>query len=472
MGYDLLNEPLGVTDPLYYPNRQDGYAALWQFYDELYQTVRTQDPEHMIVLEGVPSDKDWETLPNPSAFGWENVMYQFHYYGFRFNAAGQIDGTLDLDQQREYLISGADPACAERPDDEKFCGKLAFSRQAEYGVPVLIGEFNGFDQRDIWDLFLETFEAQGWGWAMWSYKHDPARESWGWVTRTRGTDDPPVVGRDSLEELSQKFARYATVSSYDPNVTLVRLLTAAQTRAQPVDQPSAAGRTPDEVRRRWSRVAFDQPFLDRPVLAAGIETFDGPNPAGLRFKDLDREGFQVRVEEERSRDWEVWHRSEVVGYFALPAGTIYSQSGTVIGEAGRVTVRQQGQTWQTLRLQHIYADPVVVMTMTTAHGAQPAHVRLRQVQGDTFEYRIEEWDYLDQRHVREALDYIVLEAGMHRLADGRPIEAGKVAADHNWRHVPYQGGFCRAASHDQSMPDRGRGPGGGHAGTGCSGRRL
>jgi len=445
MGYDLLNEPFGAIDPLYYPDIHDGYEALGEFYDQLYSAVRQKDPHHIIVMEAIPVDKDWDTLPDPADYNWQNVVYQFHYYGFKFNSAGKIDGVLDRDQQALYLVSGNDPACEQYPDDDKFCGKVLYSKQDEYDVPVLIGEFSGFNQRENWDLYLKTFNKEGWSWTMWSYKHHPPREEWGLYTHRYYNDEAPNVGADDITTLEQKFSLYDTLSHHELNVSLGKILGDYFSREHIVTQPAVAGRTPEEVKRKWYKVHFEEKFKKTPVLIAGIETFNGPDTAGVRMKGVNKGGFQVKLEEERSGDPEVWHLPEVVSYFAVQPGTILDDEGAVIGEAGHVTgFQRNGSQWHTVTLKNEYTDPVVFMQIVTYHGRQPSHIRLRNVDSTSFQYQIEEWDYLDQKHLMEKIAFIVLEKGSHALTNGLGIEVGAVNVDHSWSSVVYGGSYSTA----------------------------
>jgi hypothetical protein len=445
MGYDLLNEPFGVLDEHYYPVRQDGYDALWSLYDMLYDAIRAIDPKHIIVMEGVPSDKDWNTLPNPADVHWQNVVYQFHYYGFKFNEEGEIDGILDLEEQELYLVSGNDPDCELSPADSKFCGKVLYSKQDEYNVPVLIGEFNGFNIRAIWDLYIKTFNNLDWNWTMWSYKHHPKRQEWGLYTHMGYQGEDPDVTLDDALTLEEKFEQYDTRYHHAPNATLVKVVSDYFEQAQIISQPAEAGRTANAVNRKWYKVPFDKIFQKTPVLIAGIETYDGPNTSGIRIKRLNKKGFRVKIEEERSGDPETWHRTEVVGYFAIETGTILSSSGQVLGEAGTETVYQKnGSQWHTVHLQNEYVDPVVFMQMTTFHGRQPSHIRIRNIGPNAFEYQIEEWDYLNQKHLLEKISYVVMEQGSHELTNGKAVEVGTVNADHNWLTVPYATDFAEA----------------------------
>ena len=76
------------------------------------------------------------------------------------------------------------------------------------------------------------------------------------------------------------------------------------------------GRTPDAVTDDDYRIGFD-----------------GPDTAGLRYRNLGRSSVDVFVEEERSRDGETNHTTETVGYLVTAPGELFA-SGTGSDPAG------------------------------------------------------------------------------------------------------------------------------------------
>mgnify|MGYP001827082056 CR=1 FL=1 len=114
--------------------------------------------------------------------------------------------------------------------------------------------------------------------------------------------------------------------------------------------------------------------------------------------------------------------------------------GVVIGEAGSISRRQSnGRQWHTVNLTEVHASPVVIMNLVTHAGKQPTHVRLRNVGPSSFEFQLEEWDYLDGSHIEEQLHYVVLQSGIHELPGQRRLEAGRIKADHRFKYVPLGG---------------------------------
>lgn len=53
-------------------------------------------------------------------------------------------------------------------------------------------------------------------------------------------------------------------------------------------------------------------------------------------------------------------------------------------------------------------QPIVTMKPVSFKGSSPCHVRLRNVTSSGFEYRIEEWDYLDGGHRSELMQWVAI----------------------------------------------------------------
>ena len=107
--------------------------------------------------------------------------------------------------------------------------------------------------------------------------------------------------------------------------------------------------------------------------------------------------------------------------------------GITIGESGTLTVVQSDPSdWFTVNLQHTYVDPVVIMQPLSHLGDEPAHIRIRNITTNRFEFKVEEWEYLDLSHFAEDVSYLVMERGIHTLSDGTVVEAGKGLVDGDW----------------------------------------
>ncbi|WP_144240087.1 DsbA family protein [Haladaptatus cibarius] len=126
------------------------------------------------------------------------------------------------------------------------------------------------------------------------------------------------------------------------------------------------------------------------------------------------------------------------------------------GEAGSITTSQPDRDdWFSESLSTSYDSPTVIAKSLTYDGAEPAHVRLRNVGNDGFQYRIEEWEYEDGPHTSETFGYAVLEAGTHSL-DGVKTESGRVTTDDDFQSVSFQQDFSdRPVVFSQAQSRRG-----------------
>ncbi|WP_440007331.1 DsbA family protein [Halomicrococcus sp. SG-WS-1] len=81
--------------------------------------------------------------------------------------------------------------------------------------------------------------------------------------------------------------------------------------------PFEVGRTGWQVTDDWHEISFDGDYAD-PQFVADIQTYNGPDTATVRYRNLSSDGVEVHVDEERSDDDETNHWSaERVGYLVF-----------------------------------------------------------------------------------------------------------------------------------------------------------
>ena len=134
VAYDLVNEPT--------KRHEAGTGRLqWDVMDRMYDAIREVDEYHVISIEGV-----WypNCLPNPAEYGWENVLYQYHFYNWNYSNG--------LSNEYFYTLM------------------FALYTMTNYNVPKLVGEFNFFGAKEEWSKYLCLYDDLGWNWTIWSYK--------------------------------------------------------------------------------------------------------------------------------------------------------------------------------------------------------------------------------------------------------------------------------------------------------------
>ena len=166
IAYDLVNEPTKKTEA--------GTGTLqWKVMDRMYDAIREVDTHHVISIEGV-----WypNSLPNPDRYGWENVLYQYHFYNWNH----------DKGVSNEMFYSAM----------------FALYAQSDYNVPKFVGEFNFFGNKDAWSKYLVQYDELGWGWTIWSYKIVSVGwwdSSWGLVVNKLDLQNAPGTPIEDYE---------------------------------------------------------------------------------------------------------------------------------------------------------------------------------------------------------------------------------------------------------------------------------
>ena len=164
-GYDLLNEPSATG------------TIQFDVYDRLYKAIRAIDKDHALFIQSI-----WEPyhLPDPSFYGWQNVVYEYHFYGW--------DVEKDAEGQMAFIQSKV---------------KMA-NEDTNYDVPLLVGEFTFFSNENSWNA-MDIFEEQGWSYTSWTFKVTGKNSSWGMFT----SDDKRKVDiyKDSYETIKEKWSK-------------------------------------------------------------------------------------------------------------------------------------------------------------------------------------------------------------------------------------------------------------------------
>ncbi len=80
-----------------------------------------------------------------------------------------------------------------------------------------------------------------------------------------------------------------------------------------------AGLTTKSVTHQWYNLSFDTEFHDLPFFIAEMQTCAGSDTATIRSQNMSITAIELKIEEEQSRDSEVNHIKEVVGYFTIGA---------------------------------------------------------------------------------------------------------------------------------------------------------
>lgn len=145
-----------------------------------------------------------------------------------------------------------------------------------------------------------------------------------------------------------------------------------------------------------------------PVLITCAQTFNEADPFTVRFNTQTATSAQLFLDEEQSKDAEKVHASERLAALSLVAGNLNDKDNNFVAVAGQTSLTH---TWKTVALPRKFTKPVVLFGGQPI-GNDPATIRVRNVTANSFEVRIEEWNYLDKIVPARTVSYIVVEGSV------------------------------------------------------------
>lgn len=151
-----------------------------------------------------------------------------------------------------------------------------------------------------------------------------------------------------------------------------------------------------------ARVSFETAYSAPPVVLAQTQTVEGSHPVVARTA-VDRDGFDLRVQEEES---DTWHATETVGYVAIPRdlSTLWGRDVTV-GVAG------VDDAWTTVPLDG-HPTPVssLLVGINSVRGPDTVNPRFRNLSASSVELAVQEGRSRDAEtnHVVERVGYVAV----------------------------------------------------------------
>lgn len=158
--YDILNEPT-------YEYAGPTTKECWDIFDQIYDAIRENGDNHVITMEGC---WDFGKLPDPKDYGWENVQYEYHWYNWWTDVL---------------------------PYDVLYAYHDFWNIGRDYDVPVLIGEFTCFEDKEAWENALELYDERYYSWTIWNYKTCVT----GWWTSSWGVYTCQMKAITEIEDL-------------------------------------------------------------------------------------------------------------------------------------------------------------------------------------------------------------------------------------------------------------------------------
>ena len=148
-------------------------------------------------------------------------------------------------------------------------------------------------------------------------------------------------------------------------------------------------------------------FDKQPIVILGPISFNGSQPAVSRLSQIDKSGFNIKVQEYNYLDG--FHVNETIDYFAIQPG-IYqftdSLGATVLIEAG--TFEVNASNWHQQRFETDFSEiPVMFASVQTYRGMDAVTERVRKLTKSGFEVKLFEEEKLQSGgHLQEKVGYV------------------------------------------------------------------
>ncbi len=190
------------------------------------------------------------------------------------------------------------------------------------------------------------------------------------------------------------------------------------------------------INHEWGKVYFEKNFIN-PIVVASSPTVNEPQPALVRIRNVDQEGFEIHIEE-----WDYLdglHPFETVSYVVIEEGT-YLLGNEMKIEAGKFSGSTSSED---ILLQQTYgAIPVILTQVVTANEPDAVTSRVEGISQRSFKHMLQEQEITSKEHKAESINYIACEPGQGELP-GIQYEIGTIvdSVTHDWFDINSQMDF-------------------------------
>ncbi|WP_462324840.1 GDSL-type esterase/lipase family protein, partial [Desulfoplanes sp.] len=131
--------------------------------------------------------------------------------------------------------------------------------------------------------------------------------------------------------------------------------------------------------------------------------------------DFDRDGLIQILDPDSDNDGDTDGYEINNGFDPLDPASV--SQGKILPKIDSGVIVVEG-VWQRVGFTYTYNDPVVVAGPLGVNEDEPATIRIRNVDANGFEIKIQEWGYQDNVHIGETVGYLVMERGKYTLDGG------------------------------------------------------
>ncbi|WP_267642351.1 succinylglutamate desuccinylase/aspartoacylase domain-containing protein [Haloarchaeobius amylolyticus] len=175
-------------------------------------------------------------------------------------------------------------------------------------------------------------------------------------------------------------------------------------------------------------------------------TLDADNPmlmhrvAGL----LDRPGFICETTEKQPLDeqiqWHLYTVEHVMNQYGQQRGTPRTTTGGDVDF--HASTLSLDDYWQSFQFDQSLSYPAIVAPSMSYNGSDPAHPRIDDDSNSGGTARVEEWNYLNDKHYTESAGMLAFPANtVTRSDDGKLVQSSRKNVGDQWEYVEFDEPF-------------------------------
>jgi hypothetical protein len=195
------------------------------------------------------------------------------------------------------------------------------------------------------------------------------------------------------------------------------------------------------VDHEWTTVELNKTFQN-PVVVAGPLSLNDQEPAVVRIRNVNSNGFDIRLQEYQDGQ----HAKEEVSFLVMEMGNYILEDGTRIEALTFDTKAMYSSFDTTPFLSKFTTNPVVMTSITTFNGQRAVTGRIHNVSNNSFDYSLQEEEFSSEDHPQETVGCIAWEPSKGEI-DGTQFEIATVQdMTHELQAVEYGQSFTKAPS--------------------------
>ena len=147
-------------------------------------------------------------------------------------------------------------------------------------------------------------------------------------------------------------------------------------------------------------------------------SFNGSDPTIIRMWEESDGSCSIMTYEDQSKDSETGHADEDVDIIAFKNNLFSGGEANKVGDIDH--------EWTTVDLKFSYTNSVVFASVIGLNGTDPVVPEIANITSNSFDVRVAEFEWNDEAHATEVINYVVMEAGTYTIANSVKVKVGSV----------------------------------------------